>query len=182
MVEQTKKCTKCGERKPRDEFYKHKRMKDGRASACMVCMIAAEKTRAEAKRSKTLVCRGCKLPKPRAGFRSIGRQGRRCADCAPEAIANVRTPRCIVCDERHPVASYVEGVRRFRTCAGCRCNAERAEKILPHFRTEQAPRRLPHDPEPRTLREFRRRCADDEAKTAAAVDRLRANTLEALGR
>ena len=32
-----KHCTVCGIEKPSDEFQKNKRMKDGRASACIVC-------------------------------------------------------------------------------------------------------------------------------------------------
>ena len=34
---ETKKCSKCGEVKPINEFYKHKRKKDGLASQCKCC-------------------------------------------------------------------------------------------------------------------------------------------------
>ena len=38
-MEQTKKCKKCGEVKPLDEFYKYKRMKDGHFNKCKECCL-----------------------------------------------------------------------------------------------------------------------------------------------
>lgn len=34
-----KRCFKCGEVKPLDDFYKHARMKDGRLNKCIACTI-----------------------------------------------------------------------------------------------------------------------------------------------
>jgi|19_taG_2_1085344.scaffolds.fasta_scaffold31053_1 hypothetical protein len=39
-MESSKKCTKCGEVKPLEEFYKSKRSKGGRVSACKSCYKA----------------------------------------------------------------------------------------------------------------------------------------------
>ena len=36
-----KTCTKCGEEKPLDQFYRHKRRPDGRDSKCATCTRAA---------------------------------------------------------------------------------------------------------------------------------------------
>ena len=38
MVTQSKRCTKCGEVKQLDEFYKHKSRKDGRQQPCKSCV------------------------------------------------------------------------------------------------------------------------------------------------
>ena len=40
---QLKKCSKCGEEKPLEEFYKDKIKKDGRKSICKICSLIADK-------------------------------------------------------------------------------------------------------------------------------------------
>jgi hypothetical protein len=43
-----KRCTKCGEEKPLDEFHKSARSSDGRQYWCKVCLIAAARQSAQA--------------------------------------------------------------------------------------------------------------------------------------
>lgn len=47
-----KTCTKCGETKPRLEFYLHRNTKDGRASHCQACAKAYGKAYSDRRRSK----------------------------------------------------------------------------------------------------------------------------------
>lgn len=50
----TKRCSKCGEEKALDEFYRHKASKDGRRPDCKTCSAKRHKTRYDAKRSEIL--------------------------------------------------------------------------------------------------------------------------------
>jgi hypothetical protein len=43
-----KRCRKCGELKPLEEFYKARGMADGRRSDCRTCNLVAKKQRYEA--------------------------------------------------------------------------------------------------------------------------------------
>ena len=65
-----KKCTKCGETKKLSQYSTEKRAKDGRRSACKVCLASASSFyyknkeyvySAEYRRRKTLACYGITL-------------------------------------------------------------------------------------------------------------------------
>lgn len=92
-----------------------------------------------------------------------------------------RCSGCGIWAQRRTLQKVGTGSKRL--CAGCLGALEIEEQAAHLARAAELVASLrSNDPEPRTMREYYNRCAADEVKTAAAVDRLRANTLEVLGR
>ena len=54
----TKKCTKCGEVKPLDEFYGNKQSKDGKAHQCKICINKKQHIYSQRLSGKQCVCCG----------------------------------------------------------------------------------------------------------------------------
>ena len=62
----TKKCSKCGERKPMREFGKDRGKRAGRKSACLACLRGSRATHPVSVSSKA--CSSCGEPKPASDF------------------------------------------------------------------------------------------------------------------
>ena len=67
-----KTCTKCGETKPLDEFYKQPGGRDGRKARCILChrdyaLSAATKSKKNARRREVRAFQSASALKPRHG-------------------------------------------------------------------------------------------------------------------
>lgn len=68
----SKRCSKCGEVKPLDEFFRNRKARDGRHSSCKVCSYATERATRRPKSYPVSVeskhCARCDEVKPAAEF------------------------------------------------------------------------------------------------------------------
>jgi 5-methylcytosine-specific restriction endonuclease McrA len=107
-----KKCPRCGETKPRSQFYPDKTKRDGLASRCAICVNQIARTRRQERSPKwqpkngMKTCNECGIEKPVSEYdkNKLGRFGLRseCKACRkiykkervnrPEHIARIQSP------------------------------------------------------------------------------------------
>jgi len=120
---QTKRCSRCSEKKLLGEFYKNNGHTEKRYSRCKACTLAGAKERAEGMKR----CSVCRQVKPREDFWRSDRMGRLlsvckvCMDAARSEIAE--TKECARCGKRrHVFDFYADASRpdgRKRCCKEC---------------------------------------------------------------
>ena len=71
---ETKRCTKCGEVKPLDEYHKDKRRGDGRRSDCRTCVKARDAEHYQANRERKLEYRATHYAENRDRIRESDRE------------------------------------------------------------------------------------------------------------
>lgn len=116
-----KKCTTCGETKPRSEFYASRRSPDGRKYTCKECDREYSR-KLDARKAKLPIlrsCKGCGLRKPSETFVKVYR-ATWCRDCAPQKVMEYQRPTCVLCDERCPREEFMHRGRTTRVCNTCR--------------------------------------------------------------
>lgn len=151
--EPEKRCGCCRRLKPRTEFYRCARSKDGRQGYCRTCqrirpesLAAKAKARRAKKRQTTELKRG-----------EFERDG-----------VVLRTCRC--CETPKHLFQFPDDPRGHRglswTCAACKANKRAATRNY----------------EPASLAEYKERVAADDRRNKFDFDALAANTAAALGR
>jgi DNA-directed RNA polymerase subunit RPC12/RpoP len=113
---QEKVCSRCQQPKPVGEFYKDSAHKDGRASACKLCVKGAATDWQTANRGKVqsnVWLRKNKIT--RDEFTALYEaQGRKCADCRTPLSTKVELDKkrrdliCPSCDDRRKAKASVE--------------------------------------------------------------------------
>lgn len=101
----TKKCSKCGERRPLDEFCKNKRARDGRSGECKECKRFYDRIRYLANKDEIL-CRNREWSANNRVWVNEYQQRRHAADpCERQAISakyyDNHTERCRELSRRH---------------------------------------------------------------------------------
>lgn len=199
--EETHRCSKCKEGKPRGEFYAHPKTTSGLQSHCKECKRASRRI------STLRECKECWQMRPREEFRVAVTGGRRikyCGACVPKIEArearrneerkakrdaerakkrlDFERPRCVDCGDRNPRSDYEarDGNRVAKVCEGCREARRLTDEVA---RLAGSPRHYGsgRDPRPHSLAELRRREDVAKRKNARSFAALRANRAEVVG-
>ena len=128
-----KTCTKCGERKPLEDFPKGSRYSDGRRSQCKACTAlydkAYNKSYRQSKAGKKLACQ--------SNIRMRGEPGFTISDADWDAHWNAS--ECALCGKTLPVGTathkhfdHKHGTNIYRgtLCSGCNTSLGVYEKML----------------------------------------------------
>lgn len=111
-LQQTKKCSKCGEEKSFSEFYKGKNTKDGLYSSCKQCKDDATSRMRKGwlsegrcfncgknpVRKGIVLCEDCQNKRIKQTIKrsKVRRSGKKCITCAePVSMGRVRCPSCL---------------------------------------------------------------------------------------
>jgi len=118
LMEESKRCTKCGEVKPLTEFSRNKNTKDGLHSACKKCERESRiRKHPEIKRIKNInsdpnirICKYCGLEKSLSEFESYKSGDKiktrlECNECVEEIKSHL-TKTCITCGIEKSINEY----------------------------------------------------------------------------
>lgn len=144
-----KRCARCKEQKPLDDFHRNQHRVDGRAHTCRVCRSAATQRLEARKRAErpapapeTKTCSVCGETKPLNRFMrgpryqlGVSRQCKACrcewqrkhdAELAVRAKITVPSKVCVRCKEEKPIAQFTKNLR-YKDGYGTRCKQCRKE-------------------------------------------------------
>lgn len=103
----TKTCTRCGQEKPKTEFYRRRDSADGYFGACKPCHDAASAASREKRRAKAeKPCRVCGETKPMSDFtkdkQRVDGRASTCRECVADAKAERKAEEVAAAPSKKP--------------------------------------------------------------------------------
>ena len=187
-----KRCTRCGQLKPLDEFYHRPTSPDGHKTDCIICCNSgAELERVRLVRDSLKRCTRCDIVKPLSGFHknSANTDGytSHCRKCRQETrypgaeknrqekqrLRNARIKRCWRCGKTMPYSSFfnsrTEPDGKTSLCKHCHTAYQR-ERRHKYEKSREA-----------CNRQSRKWCRENPDKRRATIERRRARMKGANG-